>query len=114
MVSWWVLAFAVVFPLAQVPLVLWIGRYFALDEDEEPATPEVRELWQEGNPTGGDHVAETGDEFDPEAHDLPAVPGGLDGAAATDAERTTRRCPDCGAENDLGFDFCGECAAALE
>jgi len=111
MVSWWVLAFAIVFPLAQVPLVLWIGRYFALDDDEEPATPEVRELWQEGNPTGD------AGEFDPEAQDLPAVAEGIDvsgGAATSDEGPTTRRCPDCGAENDARFDFCGECAAALD
>jgi len=116
MVSWWVLAFAVVFPLAQVPLVLWIGRYFALD-DEEPATPEVRELWQEGHPTGGDRTGEEFGEYQPdaEAHDLPEVPGGPDGSrAATDDGPSTRHCPGCGAANDAGFSFCGECAAALE
>lgn len=113
MVAWWVVAFAILFPLAQVPLVLWIGRYFALDEDEEPATPEVREFWteQEASPSTGDRY-EREDAFDPEEYDLPENPGSLR-EPSTDDGPTSVTCPECGTENDAGYRFCGDCAASL-
>ncbi len=111
MVSWWVVALAVLFPLAQVPLVLWIGRYFALDDDEEPATLDVREHWteHEASPT-----AEGSRGFDPEEYDLPETPSGLNNVTTDEDEGPTHvRCSECGAENDAAFRFCGECAADL-
>jgi len=116
MVSWWVVALAVLFPLAQVPLVLWIGRYFALDDDEEPATPAVRERWteHEASPaTEGSPGQGQDRRFDPEEYDLPETPSGLDGVSTADDGPTHVRCPECGTENDTSFRFCGECAAEL-
>lgn len=113
MVSWWVVALAVLFPLAQVPLVLWIGRYFALDEDEEPASLDVREHWteHEASPAAEGSQAQG---FDPEEYDLPETPSGLGSVTTTEDERPTEvRCSECGAENDATFRFCSECAADL-
>jgi len=112
MVSWWVVALAVLFPLAQVPLVLWIGRYVALDDDEEPATLDVREHWTEHEASPAADGGQ-GKGFDPEEYDLPETPSGL-GSVSTDEEGPTDvRCPECGTENDATFRFCGECAAEL-
>ncbi len=116
MVAWWVVALAILFPLAQVPLVLWIGRYFALDDDEDPVTTEARDLWTEHEASPGRR--EERGAFDPEEYDLPEVPSSLGGGTrrpAGDADGRTVGvvCPDCGAENETDYRFCGDCAAEL-
>jgi hypothetical protein len=109
MVAWWVVALAILFPLAQVPLVLWIGRYLALDDDEEPATTEVREFWTDHEATPAEGEVEP---FDPEEYDLPENPGTL--RATPDGEGSASvTCPECGTENEVSYRYCGDCAAAL-
>lgn len=81
----WALAVLVAYPLVQIPLVLYLARWFELDGDAPIATP-GRAVW-------------TGQVVD-EPYDRtgPTRPG---------------CCRRCGAENDPGFTFCGECVARL-
>ena len=89
-----VLGLLIFVPLVQVPLVLWLGRFFAIDEDYDP--PSV------GDPATGDGV--------------PSQPG-------DDATKPSRRarpvetenvlCWACGPLNDPTFSYCRDCLTAL-
>lgn len=90
MVSW-ALVVLIVFPLLQVPAVLYLGKFCKLDEGETPGRPPAREYWR---PSEGD-------------------PEGTPGTGATEPAVPTTTCPTCGTENAAGFSYCGECAASL-
>lgn len=57
-------------------------------------------------------LARTGAEYDPDEMDavLTVLADGLD---VDGADRSTIRCPDCGAANPVDVTFCGQCLAKL-
>ena len=81
----WALVLLVIYPLVQIPLVLYLARWFELDGDAPIVTP-TRAYWN------GQTAAEPNAEW-----------------------RRTRPglCRRCGAENDPGFTFCENCVARL-
>lgn len=81
----WALVVLVVYPLVQIPLVLYLARWFELDGDAPIVTP-TRALW-----TG--QVAD--ERFVREGSDRPG------------------RCRHCGTVNDPAFAYCGNCVAPL-
>lgn len=81
----WALVVLVGYPLVQIPLVLYMARWFELDGDAPIVTP-ARAYW-----TG--QVAE-------ESRSRTDAPG-------------PGRCRLCGAENDPAFAYCGRCVAPL-
>ena len=81
----WALVLLVVYPLVQIPLVLYLARWFELDGDAPIVTP-TRAYWN-GTATGERHA---GAEV--------ARPG---------------RCRRCGTVNDPSYSFCRRCVASL-
>jgi hypothetical protein len=97
MVSWVLIAVLIVFPLIQIPAVIYIGKYCRLREGETPGRPDVRNYWL--GPEGEDAPGTDAErEADPELVD--PVPDRI-------------RCPSCGTPNGSNFRYCGECAASL-
>lgn len=91
--SVWLLAALVLVPAAQVPLVLYLSRYVALEESERPGLPAP------GTTTPGEwRRDETGREPDGDEQ----VPAG-DGIC----------CRRCGTANERGYRFCRLCTAQL-
>jgi predicted membrane-bound mannosyltransferase len=95
MVSWVLVAVVILFPLIQVPAVIYIGRYVKLREGETPARPPVRDFW-----TGPNSEDPSGSraEADPTRIDPPS---------------DALVCPECGTENGSSFRYCGDCASSL-
>lgn len=81
----WALVVLVVYPLVQIPLVLYLARWFELDGDAPVPTP-TRAYW----------TGRAADERYGAAVEAP--PG---------------KCRRCGAENDPGFSFCRACVTPL-
>ncbi|PSP96723.1 hypothetical protein BRC89_13305 [Halobacteriales archaeon QS_4_70_19] len=85
-VSVWLVAALVLVPAAQVPLVLYLSRYVALEESERPGLPAA------GTTTPSEwRPDETGPEPDGD-------------------EACCRR---CGTANEQGYRFCRACTAPL-
>ena len=81
----WALVALIVYPLLQIPLVLYLARWFELDGDAPVVTPTMA-YWTGQRPDG------------PFRHERDHRPG---------------RCRRCGADNDPGYTFCGNCVARL-
>lgn len=81
----WALVLLVGYPLVQIPLVLYLARWFELDGDAPIVTP-TRAYWN----------GQTGAEQRVEA---PVARPGV--------------CRRCGTENDPAFTFCENCVARL-
>lgn len=81
----WALFVLVAYPLVQIPLVLYMARWFELDGDA-PIHTSTRAYWT--GQVGGEG-------FERPATDRPG------------------RCRRCGAENDPAFSFCRNCVASL-
>jgi hypothetical protein len=83
--SLWALVALVVYPAVQIPLVLFLARWFEVDGDGPLPTP-TRAYWN-------------GDRADREtAISRPGVAG---------------RCARCGADNDSSYTFCRSCVTRL-
>lgn len=92
------LLFIVLYAAIQVPAVLWISKYFELEEGERV------------DPTGGVFEApESRPHLPEETYQAVYVPG-EDGAPPT-SDRTT--CAICGWENEPQFSYCQNCVAHL-
>lgn len=85
----WALIALVVYPLLQIPLVLYLARWFELDGDAPVVTP-TRTYWTDGS------ADESGD-------------GGHVGRAL----RPPGQCRHCGAANDPAFAYCRNCVGPL-
>ena len=81
----WALLVLVVYPLVQIPLVLYLARWFELDGEAPIVTP-TRAYWT------GQAASE------PYAQHSAPAPG---------------RCRRCGTENDPSFTYCENCVAPL-
>lgn len=81
----WALLLLVVYPLLQIPLVLYLARWFELDGDAPVPTP-ARTYW-------------TGAGADESRAPSVTTPAGL--------------CGRCGTENDPAFVYCRSCVAPL-
>lgn len=106
MVSWVLIAVVILFPLIQVPLVIYIGRYTKLREGERPVQSPGREFWDD-----------RGDAPDHEDRRDQVNRGNDRQRKGTKAQSsgpvTSVTCPECGAENGPGFRYCGACASSL-
>jgi hypothetical protein len=97
MVSWVLIAVVIVFPLIQVPAVIYIGKYCRLKEGETPGRPDVRNYWL--GPEGEDRPG-TDAERDANPEVVDPVPDAI-------------QCPSGGTENTSKYRYCGECASSL-
>lgn len=88
------LGMLVVVPLVQVPLVLWFGRYFEVDEDYDPPTDGFEAPNRE-------KAIPTGDDADRPAR------------RARPVAAEAGRCWQCGTLNDPAFSYCRDCLTAL-
>ena len=89
-----VLGLLIFVPLVQVPLVLWLGRFFAIDEDYDPSgVGSVSPNQRESQPTG------------PEAQRPVRRARPVAGEAGL--------CWQCGTVNDPSFSYCRDCLTAL-
>jgi hypothetical protein len=86
MVSLWLVAALVLIPAVQVPLVLYLSRYVAVEESELPSLAS--------------------------SYASPASEQGAD-EYRTSNPSDAAICPRCGTKNDLGYRFCRECASLL-
>jgi hypothetical protein len=98
----WALVLLVVYPLVQIPLVLYLSRWFELDGDAPIVTP-TRALWtgqvpEEQGPAGDEEPRGAGERLERHVRPVDDRPG---------------RCRRCGAENDPAFSYCGSCVAPL-
>ncbi|MFB6206558.1 MAG: zinc ribbon domain-containing protein [Haloglomus sp.] len=93
-VSLWLVAALVVIPAVQVPLVLYLSQYVAVEESELP-------------PVASGHSA-TPREWQPDDGN-----GDESGDAKTAASVDGALCARCGTENEPGYRFCRACAALL-
>jgi hypothetical protein len=85
MVSLWLVAALVLIPAVQVPLVLYLSRYVAVEESELPSPAS--------------------------SYTSPAGEQGADEYRTNPSDAAV--CPRCGTTNDLGYRFCRECASLL-
>lgn len=85
-VSLWLVAALVLIPAVQVPLVLYLSRYVAVEESELPSL-------------ASSYTSPSGER------------GADDHRASSPSDAAL--CPRCGTTNDLGYRFCRECAALL-
>jgi hypothetical protein len=111
MVSWVLIAVVVLFPLAQVPLVIYIGKYVKLREGETPGRSPAQEFWEDEGDAPADAWGRSG--APPREGDPDATGEGGARAAPPALPPETVACPECGADNDRGFRYCGDCAASL-
>ena len=81
----WALLVLVVYPLVQIPLVLYLARWFELDGDAPIATP-TRAYW-----TGQD----------------------VDERYTAGQDTAPGRCRHCGTENDPTYTYCENCVSPL-
>jgi hypothetical protein len=93
-VSLWLVAALILIPAVQVPLVLYLARYVAVEDSELPSLPS--------------------------GYASPPAEWGLDDRESRDdpddqrpADSTTAVCRCCGTANERGYRFCRECASLL-
>ena len=84
----WAVALLIVYPAIQIPLVLYMARWFELDGDAPLPTP-TRTFWN-GEGASGDPVEDV-----PYFSDLVGV------------------CSHCGTENDPTYTYCRACVSRL-
>lgn len=85
-VSIWLVAALVLIPAVQVPLVLYLSKYVAVEESELPPLASSRSV--------------TPREWIPD-EERPGAAGDV------------ARCSRCGIENEPGYRFCRQCTAPL-
>jgi hypothetical protein len=90
-VSLWLVAALILIPAVQVPLVLYLARYVAVEDSELPSLPS--------------------------GYASPPAEWGIDDSESRDdrstGASTTAVCRHCGTANERGYRFCRECASLL-
>jgi ribosomal protein L40E len=87
----WGLVVLVVFPLLQMPVILYIARH--VESDDEESSQPARTYWN------GPEYSRSVQPFDTESSE------------GTDS--STVVCPRCGTENDPDFTYCRNCIAKI-
>lgn len=91
----WGLIILAVFPLLQIPILIYISRHLEKDDpDEDGPTPGTNPYWI--------------DPSDPQP--MVSFDGG---APQSDVDTATITCPQCGTENDPLYTYCRNCVHRL-
>ena len=92
----WGLLVLVVFPLLQMPVIIYIARHIESDDDEV-ANPALK-YWTDSEGSDSEYNRSVRS-FDTESSD--------------ETDSSTVTCPRCGTENDPDFTYCRNCITKL-
>lgn len=96
----WGVALLVLYPLAQLPVVLYLSRYVELRDGESAPHPAEGYAFHGGDADG-----------EPAGHPVAPTEGSV--TAGDHADEAGVTCRRCGAANGVEFRFCRDCVARL-